>query len=408
MAYPSDMITPSQVVDLANKDANRLVGPVAEFVVRREPYSNTVSSGTLPNVSTLVRSVVAERALPAASLARPVFVPDEQICGQAGGTTQVGTTEFQYQLRTLRERGPKVCVKTTRTAWASSYPAIINSLKEAIKEVTGADIRAQYLDQGGCKLVANSTAPFSGAPGAFAGDINAVGTLFPNLIPDSPMSFRGLEYTATYVRETLQVDPYDGEESEGGMLCIASQDSIQLFRDELDIREDIRALTTGRYALGQETIQGYKFQGPYHGIGWGIDPRPLRCTTLNTVVVGGVTYLSPVLLEPYVAVQVSTGFAARPNPAWVGATYEFMFLIGKNGFRRLTPESYKIPGFDFSAPISNNGLQFRQLIDADANFWGDFGQHIYEIARAFKPEHPHAIIGILYKRPTASLALTPG
>jgi hypothetical protein len=28
MAYPSDMITPSQVVDLANKDANRLVGPV--------------------------------------------------------------------------------------------------------------------------------------------------------------------------------------------------------------------------------------------------------------------------------------------------------------------------------------------------------------------------------------------
>src|SRR5260370_35927033 len=30
MAYPNDMITPSQVVDLANKNANRLVGPVAE------------------------------------------------------------------------------------------------------------------------------------------------------------------------------------------------------------------------------------------------------------------------------------------------------------------------------------------------------------------------------------------
>lgn len=404
MAYPSDMITPSQVVDLANKDANRLVGPVAEFVVRREPYSNTVSAGTLPNVSTLVRSVVAERALPAASLARPVFVPDEQICGLAGGTTQVGTTEFQYQLKTLRERGPKVCVKTTRTAWASSYPAIINSLKEAIKEVTGSDIRATYLDQGGVKLVTDSTGSFTQD---FAGDVNAVGTLFPNRIPDSPVSFRGLEYTATYMRETLQVDPYDGEDAEGGMLCIGSQDSIQLFRDELDIREDIRALTTGRYALGENTIQGYKFQGPYHGIGWGIDPRPLRCTTLNTQVVGGTTYLSPVLIEPYTAVQVSTGFAARPNPSWISATYEFMFLIGKNGFRRLTPESYKIPGFDFSAPISNNGLQFRQLVDADANFWGDFGQHIYEIARAYKPEHPHAVCAILYKRPSASLALTP-
>jgi hypothetical protein len=404
MAYPTDMITPSQVVDLANKDANRLVGPVAEFVVRREPYSNTVSAGTLPNVSTLVRSVVAERALPAASLARPVFVPDEQICGQAGGTTQVGTTEFQYQLKTLRERGPKVCVKTTRTAWASSYPAIINSLKEAIKEVTGADIRAQYLDSGGCKLVADSSGAFTDC---FRGDVNAVGTLFPQRTPDSPVSFRGLEYVATFMRETLQVDPYDGEESEGGMLCIASQDSIQLFRDELDIREDIRALTTGRYALGEETITGYKFQGPYHGIGWGIDPRPLRADVLNTQTVGGQTFLSPVLLEPYIAVQVSTGFAARPNPAWIAAKYEFMFLIGKNGFRRLTPESYKIPGFDFSAPISNNGLQFRQLIDADANFWGDFGQHIYEIARAYKPEHPHVICAILYKRPSASLALTP-
>lgn len=407
MAYPSDMITPSQVVDLANKDANRLVGPVAEFVVRREPYSNTVSAGTLPNVSTLVRSVVAERALPAASLARPVFIPDEQICGLAGGTTQVGTTEFQYQLKTLRERGPKVCVKTTRTAWASSYPAIINSLKEAIKEVTGADIRATYLDLSGCKLVADSTGAFTGSPGDFSGDVNAIGTLFPNRTPDSPMSFRGIEYAATFMRETLQVDPYDGEDAEGGMLVIAGQDSIQLFRDELDIREDIRALTTGRYAMGENTITGYKFQGPYHGVGFGIDPRPLRCTTLNTQVVGGVTYLNPVLIEPYVAVQVSTGFAARPNPLWVSATYEFMFLIGKNGFRRLTPESYKIPGFDFSAPISNNGLQFRQLVDADANFWGDFGQHIYEIARAYKPEHPHAICAILFKRPTVSLSLTP-
>jgi hypothetical protein len=404
MAYPTDMITPSQVVDLANKDANRLVGPVAEFVVRREPYSNTVSAGTLPNVSTLVRSVVAERALPAASLARPVFVPDEQICGQAGGTTQVGTTEFQYQLKTLRERGPKVCVKTTRTAWASSYPAIINSLKEAIKEVTGSDIRAQYLDYGGCKLVADSTGAFTDC---FRGDVNAVGTLFPNRQPDSPVSFRGLEYTATFMRETLQVDPYDGEESEGGMLCIAGQEAIQLFRDELDIREDIRALTTGRYALGEETITGYKFQGPYHGIGWGIDPRPLRAAVINTQTVGGQTFLNPVLLEPYIAVQVSTGFAARPNPAWVAAPFEFMFLIGKNGFRRLTPESYKIPGFDFSAPISNNGLQFRQLIDADANFWGDFGQHIYEIARAYKPEHPHVICAILYKRMKPELALTP-
>jgi hypothetical protein len=53
-----------------------------------------------------------------------VFVPDEQICGLAGGTTQVGTTEFQYQLKTLRERGPKVCVKTSGSCLFSSSSTI--------------------------------------------------------------------------------------------------------------------------------------------------------------------------------------------------------------------------------------------------------------------------------------------
>jgi hypothetical protein len=410
MSYPSDCISPSAVVDVTNRDANRLVGPIAEFIMQKEPYSSTMKSGTLPNVSIVVRSAVTERALPSASLVRPGFVAAEAICGTAGGTTQVGTTEFSYQLQSLRERGPKVCVKTTRTSWEDSYPKLINTLRYSIKEVVASDIRAWYLDQSGCKAVMDSTGTFAQD---FLGDINAIGTSFPNRTPDSPVSFRALEIMITHCRESLDWEPYEGEgndgNGEGAVLVIAGQDNIQLFRDEADIRNDSQALTTGEYAQGEKAITSYRFKGPYKGIAFGVDPKPLRATSIPTKVVGGVTYLNPTFIEPYVATQTTTGYAARPNSSWVGATYEVMFAMGTDPARRLMPEARRIPGFNFSTPIANKGLEFIQLQDADCNFWGDFGQHRYEIERAFKPEHPHRVLSILFKRTGNAIgaSLTP-
>lgn len=413
MAYPSDCLPSQAVVDLANKDTNRLIGEVARFTIQSEPYTAILGDGTLPNVSSVVRSVVAERALPGSSLVRPVFVNSESACGLPGNVTQVGSTEFSFQLQTLRERGPKICVKTTRTAWPGSYAALLNSLKQSMREVIGSDNRAVLLDSGGLKMTADSTATFAQA---FAGDINAVGTQFTTRTPDSPISFRGLEYLGTYMRETLGVDPYEGEGDEGSLIGIFGQDQIQNFRDELDIREDVRALTTGRYQMGKDTITGYRFKGPYHGISLGIDRRPLRANSITTVANGGTdartgvvnagaAYSYPVLIEPYSAVTTTKGVSARPNASWSSAQYEIGFLSGYQPFKRLVPESYKTPGFDFNPPIANQGLSFKLLNDADCNFWEDYGQHKYEIERAFQPMFPHSIAAILYKRCTGSLGL---
>lgn len=413
--YPNDCIPAQAVVDLANKDTNRLVGEIGKFELQSDPYMNLFGDGTLPNVSTVVRSVTAERALPGSSLVRPIFVNSESACGMPGNTTQVGTTEFTFQLQTLRERGPKVCVKTTRTAWPGSYAALLSSLKLSIREVISSDARAVLYDSGGLKLVADSTATFAQA---FSGDINAVGTHFANRTPDSPLYFRTLEYLGTYMRETLGVDPYEGEGDEGSLLAIFGQDQIQNFRDEAEIKDDNRALTTGRYKMGEDTISGYRFKGPYHAIAFGIDRRPLRFNSVTAVANGavdpitgvvnatGATYNAPILIEPYTAVATTKGVSARPNPTWVAATNEIGFLIGYNGFKRLVPESYKTPGFDFNSPISNQGLKFKLLEDADCNFWGDFGQHMYEIERAYQPIHPHAVAAIAYKRCTGNLGLT--
>jgi hypothetical protein len=406
-AYPNDCITQSQVVDIANRDTTRLVGETAKYIGKRSPYADTIEGGTMDNSSEIVRTVVAEQAVPAASMVRPLFVPALQACGTAGGTDQVGTTEFQFQLKNLRGRGPKICVKTTRTAWKSSYPAHVAALKDLLLRLTNADIRANYLDNGGCKLVCDSTGSFANS---FAGGINAVGTLFPARVPDSPVSHRALEYTRTFMQETLGVSPFDnGDTSDGVFKWIGSMEMIQAFRDELDIKEDIRALAAGRYKMGEEVISGYTFSGPYRGIMHGSDPEPLRASAVavvangatdpyTSVVNAGPAYLAVNFVEPTIAVQVTTGYAARPNPAWIAAPFEVGFLFGQKSFKRLVPSSYKVAGWDFSPQITNGGLVFKQLSDADCNLWGDFGQHLYEIERAYQPIQPHAVCAVIYQR----------
>jgi hypothetical protein len=396
--------------DFAARDANRLVGDIAEWVGRKSPYADTTEGGELENVSESVRSVVAEQAMPAASMIRPGFVPALQACGTLGGVDQVGSTEYVFTLLNYRGRGPKICVKTTRTAFKQSYVAAVNALKRNIVLLTNADIRANYLDNGGCKLVCDSAGSFAQC---FRGDVNALAQPWPNRTPDSPISFKGLEYTASFMRETLGVEPFDdqAESSDGVMKFVGSQEMIQAFRDELGIQQDIRAATMGRYNIGIETIQGYTFSGPYHGILLGTDPVPLRASgfTTQSVTYGGSTFtaLVPTFVEPYIQVTVTNGVAARPNPAWVAAQYEVGFLFGRESFKRLVPARYKAEGWDFSPQITNGGLTFKQLIDAECNAWGDYGQHFYEIERAFQPLHPQAVCAVLYKRCAGALNLVP-
>ena len=398
MPYPTDCLSAQAAVDIANRDTNRLIGQVAMYVGRKSPYLDMLDGGTLDNGSETVRTVVSERAMPAASLVRPVFVASSAACGTGGGIDQVGSTEFSFTLGNLRGRGPKICVKTTRTAFKSAYPAAVNALKQMLLDITNSDARANFLDHGGGKMTMDSTATFAQA---YSGDINYLpnaGQGWANRTPDSAPSFRAIEYLMTYMRETLNVQPFEGEAGEGIFKAVFGQDVIQGFRDELDIREDVRALTTGRYKMGEETIAGYSFTGPYHGMAFGIDPYPLRASA----VVAGV----PTLVEPLTATNVTVGVGARPNSAWVTAPYEIGFIFGQQSFKRLVPEYSKVAGWNFSDQLVNGGLEFKILQDADCNLFGDYGQHIYEVERAYQPIAPHAVTAVLYKRCTTALNLT--
>ena len=385
---PGQCISPDAASDFANKDTNRIVGKIAEVLAARSPFMDILEGGTIPNVSDTVRSVVEERASLGNSLAKPVFTNDVSLCGSVGQQDQVGSTEYSYALQSLRGRGPRVCVKTARTAFKDSYVRAQQALEKAVLQLTNADIKSTLHIRSGVKYTVNSTKTFNQS---LAGDSQNIDTKFANFLPDSQPTFRLLQKLTAFLTEEMYADPF--ESNTGTMVkFIGSWDVIEGLRAELQIREDLRAFVKGHYRLGERDLGGYAFEGPYRGIAFGIDQQPLRSNGLD-----GNGDL--VLLEPEIPVATSKGVASRRNPAWVAGMYEVAFLIAADSFRRLTPEQYTGEGtFKFAPQLFMGELVWRYIIDNDCNLFGDFGQHIYQISRAFQPVRPHAVIPILFKR----------
>ena len=384
----SDCISLAAVQNFASKDVNRIIGQIGRVLARKSPYVNSIDGGTLPNVSDVVRSVVQEMAVPAASLASPTFANDTTLCGVGATPDQVGSTEYQFQLQTLRGAGPRVCVKTSRTAFKGSYLQAQISLEKTILQLINADIRYQYLIQSGIKYVSNSTQSFSQN---LTGDMQAINTKFATgILPDAPMNFKTLYKIGTFMREEMLAEPFGTKDGEFFMV-LASADQIENFRNDADVKEDLVALTTGSFKLGEDSIKGYQFFG-YRGFAFGIDQQPLRATGYD-----GSGNL--VLVNPITSTAVTNGFAQRRNPAWVSASYEVMFVIAGEAFKRLVPETYTGEGtFRFAPQLAMGELEWTYFRDNDCNLYGDFGQHIYQISRAIQPIRPQNVCAIVYKR----------
>jgi hypothetical protein len=384
---PNDCIPLAAIQNFASKDVNRIIGQIGRVLARKSPYVNSIDGGTLPNVSDVVRSVVEEMAVPAASLASPTFVNDTTLCGIGATPDQVGSTEYQFQLQTLRGAGPRVCVKQARTAFKGSYLQAQVSLEKTILQLINADIRYQYLIQSGIKYVSNSTRSFSQN---LTGDMQQINTQFAAILPDAPMNFKTLYRIGTFLREEMLAEPFASKDGEFFQV-LASADQIEVFRNDQDVKEDLLYLSAGSFKLGEESISGYQFMG-YRGFAFGIDQQPLRATGFD-----GSGNL--VLVNPIVSTAVTNGFAQRRNPAWVAAPYEVMFVIGGEAFKRLIPEQYVGEGtFKFAPQLAMGELEWTYIRDNDCNLYGDFGQHIYQISRAIQPIRPQNVCAIVYKR----------
>jgi hypothetical protein len=383
-----DCISPSAASDFANKDVNRIVGKIAQVLARKSPYMDILDGGTLENVSDVVRSIVPERAVLGTSLATPTFRNDIEMCAGPVNQDAVGSTEYSYQLQSLRGQGPRVCVKTSRAAFKGSYLAAQQSLEKGILQIMNSDIRNVLRARSGVKFVVNTNFGFGTL---LTGEAQAINTPFYNALPNAPLSFKIVYKLGQFLREEMLADPYTTNGMGEMFKFIGSPEIIERFRQDLDIKEDLRALATGTYKLGEKSIAGYQFEGPYRGVGFGYDSQPLRFATMTNGV--------PNFIEPEISTVVTRGVAARRNPAWVTAPYEIAFLVAPMSFIRLVPEQYLGEGtFKFNPQLSMGELTWHYQRDNDCNMFGDFGQHIYQIARAYQPVRPQNVIPIAYQR----------
>jgi len=373
------------------------MGQIAKALALNSPFVNVLDGGVLPaGVSDTVRSVIQEQALAGDSLVNPAFVATKDLCCPGTTTEQTATTEYTYSLGTKRGRGPKICVKGAYAAYKGSYLMAEDSLKKLITQYYNADVRYTLLSRSGVKYVCSDPAVYSFSQSLTGGE-SQIDTAFA-AIPEAniaQLSFKTLHKIARYMHEVLLVEGFEEGGGNFHYRFIGGSDIIEEFRTELNVKEVLIALTTGGFKFGEKALTSYAWESnvAYRGIVMGIDQRPLRWSSIDPVA------HFPVFVEPQVSVATTTGNAARTNPSWVSALGEVAFLIGKSTFERLVPERFTGEGsFKFSPQLALGELQWHYVIDNLDNQYGDFGWHLYEITRAYRPVRPANVVPILFKR----------
>lgn len=398
-----DCITPAVLSDIATKDSTRIVGSIAKALAANSPFINILDGGTFPaGVSDEQRSVVQMPAAPGDSLAVPTFVNDTELCGVQGLQDLTATVDFTYRLQSKRGFGPRICVKKGYSAFKGSYLMAEDSLQKLIVQYINADTRAQLYLKSASKF--NATAGYSFDDLFTGGSETDIGVKFAPLLPTGPLSFKALHYLARYAKEALFAEQFPaGGKVQMHYRFIGGSDQIELFRSEVGVQNVLIALTEGGFKLGETALTSFSFESSpaYRGIAFGVDQTPLRASGFDG---DGL----PVLVDPKVLVvdeEKNTAYS-KPNPAWLTAPYEIGFLVAQGSFERQVPERYVGEGsFKFAPQLAMGELEWSYIKDNDCNVFGDFGRHIYQISRAYKPVRPQHIVPILYKRCIADLGL---
>ena len=394
-------VTPADLTDFATKDTNRVQGKIARALAANSPFLNVLKGGIFASgVSDEVRSVVQLPAAPGDASVNPEFVNDTEICGTSGDIDRVNTAEFSYRLKSRRGRGPRVCVKKGYAAFRQSYEMAEDALSKQITQYLNADIKYQLYDKSASKFAAAAGYRFDDL---FTGGTEAdVGVSFAQVDPTGELSFKGLHKVARYLRETLLAEPFTGGAGEH-FKVIGGVDIIDRFREESGVKEVLLSLTNGGYKLGESVLTSYKWDvsAPYRGLAFATDQRPLRA---SAIVDGVPTFVDPILVVE--DESDPTKAHGKPNPAWLAAPYEVLFLIADNTFERQVPERYVGEGsFKFSPQLHMGELDWHYVIDNDCNAHGDFGWHKYQITRAYRPIRPQHVVPIIFKRCEADLGL---
>lgn len=391
-------LTPEQYSQGIANQVSSLRQEVIRYLAINDPYANLIEGGTTPNNSgTEIKTLVTNRMVTGQSLTVPAFSDTIDACNTNGAAAKYGTTEFTTKLQTLRGEGPVICLNQARYAVLDAYRVAEMNLKDAVKSLNSADIRAQLLTLSGVKAVLNTGATSLGQ--ILTGGYNQVAVNFLGGVPSAPVTHKFLVALSNYMRDNLSPE-FFGEGAGSHFVFIAGSEQVEALRNEAGVKQDVLAAVAGSFKDTKDALMKYAFvEYPYRQIKMAIDQQPLRFDTVN-----GSGF--PNFIEPLIETVTDYGVENATNPAWVNAKYEVGFLVSKNTFKRLIPERFLGEGLaKFDAQFVMGELQWFYSKDS-CNKFGDNGQFLYQLVRAFQARRPHGVIPILYKRCAQDLGLS--
>ena len=294
--YNNCTLTPADYAAGIASQVSILRNETIRYIALNDPYANLVDGGTTPNnMGEQITTLVTNRMVTNQSLVTPVFNNLIGTNGTVGPQSQFGQTKFLTELQAMRGQGPTIALNQSRYAVLDSYRIAEQNLKDAVKALNAADIRAQLLTLSGVKVTLQANATQIGQ--ILSGGYNQVAVNFNNFgLPTAPVSHKFLVALSNYMRDNLSPE-FFGDGAGQYFVFIGSSTQIETLRNEAGVKADLLALVTGNDMETQKEIKKYAFiDYPYRGIKLAIDQQPLRFNTLDSN--GNPVNLEPLISQP--------------------------------------------------------------------------------------------------------------
>lgn len=372
---------------------------VMEEVMLEDPWANLFEGGTVsPHEGETITTLLAGRPVLNKNMVAPQFVAKTTLCNTVGEPAQFGSEQYTTQLQGDRGESAWFCIHTNFHKLDRELEQHVVGLKRMVKEYMAADARYNLLVNSGHKYVASTAL---GPDERITGEEYAITTNFAGLMPNAGITHRELVRIMNYLEETARLTPFGFGEAAHARF-VGSRSLIERLRNETVNHAEQVAFVQGGDAEARAALRRYSWaKYPYRGIMTAVDPVPLR---FNSVDGNGF----PVLITPYEIKVGDTGEHWVTNSEWKTAAFEVAFLVWKGAFKRLVPENFTRDsgGATWPAQSVMGELKWHNVIDNLCNKYGDRGQFIWEIIRAWQPVMPWAAVPILTKRcePTDDLA----
>ncbi len=385
-------LTVQQANDFLSKDQNRIQGRIIRSLAINSPWMNVVDTSTFPaGVSDIQRAVVQGAIAPVLSQATPNW--DSFSCTRTPTTVQSGSTEYQYQPLSHFERGPSLCVTQAFSAVKTALTAMENAISDHVNTLWNSWIRYQLYLNSANKITVKAGYSLSQMLATGFGTAFKVVNGSP-VVPNAPLNFKLLKALANYLMHSKLAGPsYQwGSGMNLHYRFISDQATVDAMRDQADVRSDIRYIAAGGDRDAKDALLSYSWEGPYQGIGFGVDQSITRASGINAN--GTLNFI-----EPFYPVSSTKGVIREVNPAWEAAPYQVSYLMAKGTFVREIPEEFTGEGMTrFDKQFWGGKVIWHNVQDNTCNVKGDTGFHYYDLAAAMRPERPEFIIPILHTR----------